>query len=153
MMITKFERTQLDKDASTEHIEKYGGYNHKPPNWRELTEEEFARSDFFTYGPTQMEFRQFSDPEHNNGYKGAQSVFLFYVHAGHGYGIYSSYGQEMFVGSRQKRLRIFRFGCEHTYKELDQKECRELKVPHFGRCYHVLQCTKCGYIYSYDSSD
>ena len=28
-------------------------------------------------------------------------------------------------------------GCEHTYRELTQKECREKDIMHHGMCWHV----------------
>jgi len=135
----------LTKQASPEHIAKYGGYNDKPPNWTSLTEEEFSRCDFFTYTFTSTEFRQFKDPENNNGYNGFQSVRLYFMPAGHGYGIYSDWQNE--------RVRFFRFGCKHQYRGLDQAECRARNIPHYGRCYSVAECVLCGHIYATDSSD
>jgi hypothetical protein len=127
------------------HKEKYGGYNSKPPNWKEITEERFAHCDFFTYAFTKVEYRQFQDPENNSGYKGFISVQLFYMPAGHGYGIISD--------RKNKRVRYFRFGCEHEYVGLDPEECRRQGIPHYGRSYSVAKCKKCGHIYTCDSSD
>ena len=49
--------------------------------------------------------------------------------------------------------RFFYIGCPHSYEELSQQECRELNIQHYGRCWHVNKCLKCGHIYSCDSSD
>lgn len=43
--------------------------------------------------------------------------------------------------------------CIHDYKELSSIECSELKITHYGMCWHVLQCKHCKQIKSYDSSD
>ncbi len=43
--------------------------------------------------------------------------------------------------------------CVHDSKELSQAECRDRKIEHWGMCYHVYVCTKCGRIRAYDSSD
>lgn len=50
-------------------------------------------------------------------------------------------------------VQYFRIGCDHEYQELSQRTCRERNLFHGGRCYHVNECTKCGHIWSYDSSD
>lgn len=145
MYIRKLTTCLLNDQEEAEHRSKYGGYNYKPPNWKELTSEQFACSDFFTYDFETYEFRQFKDPEHNDGYNGLISVRLYYMPAGHGYGIYSNW--------TDKKVRYFRFGCEHKYEELDVVECRRRNIPHYGRCWHVLQCQKCNHLHSYDSSD
>jgi len=44
--------------------------------------------------------------------------------------------------------------CLHTMKELSYEEARKRGINHYGRCYHVYECTKgCGTIRGYDSSD
>lgn len=43
--------------------------------------------------------------------------------------------------------------CIHNDKELSQQECRDLDIGHWGMCWHVYCCTKCGRIRSVDSSD
>lgn len=50
-------------------------------------------------------------------------------------------------------IRFFRIGCEHEYRELSQKECKEQNIYHAGRCWHVNKCEKCSHIEAYDSSD
>ena len=42
--------------------------------------------------------------------------------------------------------------CIHEMREISQRECRERGIRHFGMCWHVLECRKCGRIRSYDSS-
>lgn len=53
----------------------------------------------------------------------------------------------------EEPIRYFRIGCQHELKELGVDECRRRGIDHFGRCWHVQECTKCGLIESYDSSD
>lgn len=43
-------------------------------------------------------------------------------------------------------------GCIHSKRELSSKEATALGVAHFGMCWHVYQCRKCGQITSEDSS-
>lgn len=43
--------------------------------------------------------------------------------------------------------------CIHEETELSSSECRAAGVPHYGMCWHVYRCTKCGHIRSVDSSD
>jgi len=42
--------------------------------------------------------------------------------------------------------------CIHEVEELSMAQCREIKVMHFGNCYHVYRCLKCGQISAVDSS-
>lgn len=42
--------------------------------------------------------------------------------------------------------------CVHRFKEMSHDECVAAKVQHFGSCWHVVKCEKCGDIRSYDSS-
>ena len=43
--------------------------------------------------------------------------------------------------------------CIHECRELSSEECNKKNIRHYGMCWHVYECTKCGYIYSQDSSD
>jgi|SRR5215831_1917645 len=42
--------------------------------------------------------------------------------------------------------------CLHSYSEISTARCRELDIPHYGSCYHVYECTKCGRTMAQDSS-
>lgn len=44
-------------------------------------------------------------------------------------------------------------GCVHEFSELSQKECAERGIQHFGRCWHVYECSRCKRISAADSSD
>ena len=52
----------------------------------------------------------------------------------------------------KKRLKFFYVGCKHEYEELSPKEAAMYGIKHFGCCWHVVRCKKCGYIMAYDSS-
>ena len=43
--------------------------------------------------------------------------------------------------------------CVHDYQEISQEECRDRGVSHYGACWHVDACVKCGEIRGRDSSD
>lgn len=43
--------------------------------------------------------------------------------------------------------------CVHEYKELSQQECNDKGIRHYGMCWHVYECTKCGTTMAQDSSD
>lgn len=42
--------------------------------------------------------------------------------------------------------------CIHEMMELSQEECENKGIKHWGNCWHVTECKKCGEINSYDSS-
>ena len=43
--------------------------------------------------------------------------------------------------------------CDHETRELSYETCKSRDIPHHGMCWHVYECTKCGMIRAYDSSD
>ena len=49
--------------------------------------------------------------------------------------------------------RYYKVGCDHEFVALNVKEAAEIGVTHFGRCYHVEKCQKCGLVTEYESSD
>ena len=42
--------------------------------------------------------------------------------------------------------------CIHEMREVRYEECMERGIKHYGMCWHVQECTKCGNISAYDSS-
>jgi hypothetical protein len=42
--------------------------------------------------------------------------------------------------------------CVHDYQEVSYSDCLQQGIPHYGQCWHVYQCTKCGARNSCDSS-
>lgn len=118
-------------------------YNEAPENMVELTEQEWSQSDYFSFDPVKTEFRQFI-------WKGLDGKDLFHnfrlyqMHEGHGYAITNEY----WLG----KVRVFRYGCSHEWQGLNVEQSAELGIRHFGNCYHVEKCQKCGHIRQYDSS-
>lgn len=134
--------------------EAYGKYNDFPPNWREITQDEFARSLFFHYTPDFIDFRQMyeKDKDGKRAYNAPYtSGKLFFFWNKTGIGIVDTYEDKKY--NAKKILRFFKFGCEHKYRELSREESAKKGRTHFGRCYHIEECTTCGHIWEYDSSD
>lgn len=122
-----------------------GSYNDPPPNFREVTAEEISQSDFFTYSPTFYFYRQINPDRLLWDEKYFLSVRFFGMSDGTGYGIAHDYWE--------KKIRWFRYGCEHKYREMSQAEARGRNIPHFGMCYHVYECESCKHVMAQDSSD
>lgn len=124
-----------------EHQKAFGGYTDFPPNFREVTEQEFVQSSPFTYPPKKIEFRQMKK-ERNVPSLPAQ---LFFFPDGTGYALSVDYVSQ--------QVQYYRFGCDHTWNELTAAECERRGIYHADRRYHVRECTKCTYINAFDSSD
>lgn len=114
------------------------GDNGVPPNFKEITEAEFARSHFFIWDYKAKEYRQLRELALTRaGITGTDfmAIRLYLMHDGIGYGIVSDHSAG--------KLRFFRFAeCEHT------KESKTI-----GNCLTLHTCTKCGYKEVIDSSD
>lgn len=134
----------LDSEESAEVVERYqlGNFNDAPYNWHEITEEEFAKSMFGSYTPMYIDYKQIIDRDSPG--RSMLPVKLFLMHDGTGFGMNFDYWGG--------KVRYFRFGCEHKYSELSAQECRERGISHFGKMYHVEECSKCGHIDAYDTS-
>lgn len=133
-----YEYKQIDSKDVHQHEEKFGGYNDFPPNWEEITEEEFARSNFFVYSPIYEENRQM----YPHDKKGSKDIFtytparLYFMSDGTGYGIRNDF-------SKQK-MHYYKFAfCLHEFGS---------DLGRF-RGQHIFVCKKCGYRWEYDSSD
>ena len=131
-------RQVIDKSILDKHKEKFGDFNDFPPNWKEITEEEFARSSFFIYSPIHTEYRQM----HLHDKSGVKDVYnytparLCFMSDGTGYGIQNDF--------QNGKVRYYKFAfCLHEFgKDLGKY-----------RGEHIFICKKCGYRYEYDSSD
>ena len=119
-------------------------YNDPPIGLTEISDNEFANSLFFSYSPVYIDHKQILLP-HSDGRNYYTSIKLFHFHDGTGIGIIRDSGT--------KKPRYYRYGCMHEYRSMSGHELREKKIPHFGECYHVEVCDKCGHINAYDSSD
>lgn len=115
-------------------------FNTVPAEWREVSEKEFAQSSAFTHSPIRRDYRQIL-PE---GEPHTLSVWLNFMHDGTGWAMASDY----WAG----KVRFFKFGCAHKYRELGSEECRERGLFHGGNCYHVYLCEACAHVNAVDSS-
>ena len=138
------------KKEAEEHETKWGRFNFAPPGFKEITDEEFAQSGFFTWCKVGMEFRQLL-PENIDQSKMLSpvtqmlTVTMFYMNHGANFAIANDYWG--------KKVRYFMFAdCYHEYVELSKEESEKRGHRHFGNCYHVELCKKCGYVWAYDSS-
>lgn len=118
-------------EERTAHEAKYGGYNDFPPNWRRLTEKQFAQGGFFTFSPVLVEYRQMLNHVTTRERKplrdqAAMSAKLFYMHDNTGYAITNDY----WAGY----VRFYAFGCRGVHQN------------------HTT-CPECGFAANYDSSD
>lgn len=118
--------------------------NMPPPNFKELTEKEFAQSMFFSYYPKTTGYRQISPDalkeigieSKHNGRDVILMVFMFTYQDGTGIALSSDY----WAG----KVRYFRFGeCIHELQHFKN----------LGNCLNLLKCAKCDYTVQVDSSD
>jgi hypothetical protein len=137
-----------DKDGKEEEMEKeYGSFNDEPPNFKQISEDEFAKSHFFTYHPDFMEHRQIflKDLPRDMRVVGLFTIYMFYYWDGTGIAIHNDWwGGKVYYFSFAK--------CDHDYRELSQKEAKSKGHDHWGMCFHVYECRECGFTMSQDSS-
>jgi len=118
----------------------FGRFNDLPPNFKEISEKEFAQSKFFIYSPQKLGFKQVAvrgdnDPQKEQK-KGLESVdlHLYFFHDGSGFALARDYWKG--------KVRFFYFElCRHEWETLENR-----------MCYHKARCVKCGYIHEVDSS-
>jgi hypothetical protein len=129
------EHYSLNAEERAAHERKWGGGNDFPPGWRKIEEAEFAQSDFFTYAPELVEFRQMINRKDN---KPAMSAHLYFMWNGRGYSIVNDFWA--------KKVSYFAFGCDHDYE-------RDPEYKPAFNCDNGFRCKKCGHKFSVDSSD
>ncbi len=119
-----------------DHVRKYGSYNHFPPNWHEVDEEELVScSHYMSYTEALQELRQMMRTCDGKS-QPYVSATLYFFPDGSGYAIQRDF--------HQKKFRYYLFGsCMHDYVEDDPKR----------RFIHSYTCKKCGYSFQVDSSD
>jgi hypothetical protein len=141
--------TPMDREA---HEKVWGRFNDPFPNMVEITSEEFAQSGFFRWSIAGTEYRQI-DPKRINPKSILSPIDSFLSVTSFFLKSPTESGFAMSSDYWSKKVRYFKFAlCHHTYKELSSSEASKKGVKHFGNCYHVCECTKCGNIWSYDSS-
>lgn len=135
------------KDVIDEVRKKFGDFNSFPPNWKEITPQEFSKSMFFIYHPKYVDFRQmircFETGQNMDGPMVQANLFIYHDDTG-----------IALISDHKNNVRYYHFAvCEHKMVEITMKEAKDLGVAHFGSCWHVYKCEKCGYLESADSSD
>ncbi len=55
-------------------------------------------------------------------------------------------------GKAYHRLRFFKVGCDHKFREMDAKETTERGGEHWGKFCHPSICDECGTLQTVDSS-
>lgn len=128
---------------SSEKSPDSGSFYDEPNGLEEISQREFAQGEFFVYTPVEMEFRQVHTKTESYDLR----IFWMHIEKGKAHGV--AIRNDYWGG----KIRYYRVGCNHKFKELSAKEAEEKGQHHFGRCYHVIECIHCGYIRAYDSSD
>jgi tRNA U34 2-thiouridine synthase MnmA/TrmU len=127
-----------DKETQDKFREDYGGYNDLPPNFKEITYQDFIDSQFFTYTPQLIDNRQaYNVDKKGNRVGNYRGLHLYLFGDGTGIAI------EKYYDNGKWALKYHKFAkCEHEYTEKT-----------IGRCLHEYKCKKCGYTEEIDSSD
>lgn len=130
-------------------LDSLGDWNAFPEGMREISASEFWGL-MNKYTPKLIEHRQpyvQSCEEFPGGYLWGD-LTLYYLDDNEGIAFTVEWTD------MQYWARHFWFGpCRHVYKELTQQECTTEGIVHFGRCFHVYRCEKCGKFQWFDSSD
>lgn len=133
-----------------------GNGEYLPPVIKEIDVVELASTQFLTYNPDHEGYTTLA--VHSREKHCESGYFWLY---GDGTGVFMSRtwsepepGKPAWGPGRHMVVRIWKFAhCDHKYGEIGSDRCRELGVTHFGNCYHVLECSECGNVTAYDSSD
>jgi hypothetical protein len=124
-------------------VKDMGSYNRMPVPYREITEEDYIQKAAY-YSPEYMESRQVYDKDLIA--IGTYANVTIYWYESNGIAIVWPKGAE--------KVRYFSIGCTHKNSVgLSKDECDKRGIYHGGRCYHVSECSDCGYISEIDSSD
>lgn len=101
-------------------------YGELPPNFKEITDEEFSKSIFFTYSSVREDWQRVGDTTYK----------IFWFHNGRCFAISENWKDS-------KKLRYWEGClCEHEFERTN-----------LGRCFNRYDCKKCGYSEEIDSSD
>lgn len=118
------------------------GPSQLPPNFREITEKEFAQSKFFIYTPDRWEYRQISRKEDTDLFKWGpeQRSCVFSIRIAH---FYDGTGVALEHDYWSGKVRYFALGaCDH--KDRTQRNV--------GNCLNEYTCKSCGFVETIDSS-
>lgn len=145
-----YKLTYCEKVPSFPYLKQIGGFNELPfpHSIIDLNEYWNLHHEHFEY----QEFRQI----HVVAGKELKTYRNVYLEFGHTVGLgivrpnaWHLEGNKIVWDDEPIYLRL---GCEHKWEEKNKEWCVLHKVAHYGNCFHVQQCLKCGQVDSYDSS-
>lgn len=129
--------SELKNDEWATHVEKFGRFNDFPPNWKEVSDDEFWGL-FMTYMPHVEEYRQMLPKDRKNA--PAIGAKLYFYNDDVGLAMVENYD---FKEHKWLPPKLFKFFiCDHEYIPLPQR----------FNCLHESRCKKCGHFKSVDSS-
>lgn len=121
-------------------------FNKTPDNWREISEEEFVKGNFFLYAPQRTEFRQLTKA----GVKAESGGSLINAQL---YFFHDETGVAMMDDHWAGKIRFFAFGCAHEWKEIPHVEARNHGLRPVDSFDHAYRCEKCGATKMVNTSD
>lgn len=139
----------MSNPEDREFIAQFGSHNDFPPNWVEITDQEFLKK-WFTWGWKCIDYRQMLRPkevfdafydkiEVPSNRRPIVTARLFFYNDTTGLAMTQGYDGKY-------NPRYFKFGlCMHEHKSSVPEESR--------MCFHVSVCDDCGMKFSVDSSD
>lgn len=126
-------------------LEDFGDFNNMPKPFVEITVDEYIYKKHAV-----VNYREYRQISHDN--IGSVDIEWF-----HDFGLAVRYPTNWKLENNKiiykEPIRYFKIGCIHSFKELSYEKCKELSIPHSGKCFHVCKCDLCGIINSHDSSD
>lgn len=110
------DRHDLSGAELAEHEEKWGRYNDFPPGWREISEAEFAKSQYFIYHPDLIEHRQMLRSKEFEYTGACVDVNLYFYFDGTGYAIVNYFWSG--------KVRFYTFGQKNpaAYANIDSSD-------------------------------
>jgi hypothetical protein len=125
----------------------------KPRGWKEVTPDELGWTRMGTYMPSHYINAGIKDQK--NGFPDYYDVFVFWDGTGVAWKRCWKYDFKSIPPDVENDMTIkfYKFGCHHKFRELGGRECNERDIYHAGNCYHVQECTLCGFIEAHDTSD
>jgi hypothetical protein len=119
--------------------DRMGDYNAPPPNFKEVTADEFAKIPHLSGVPDKLEYRQIILTDNRSP---LIDGVLHWYNDGHGWMINQVYWNKE-KSQFEYTLRFYTFSiCEHDFGKDEGTAMFE----------HKFTCKKCGYTYGYDSS-
>lgn len=136
----------LSESEKLAHEAKWGKYNDLPAGWTQISEEEFAKSSYFTYGAEVIEYRQMYARDEN----GDRSFVSNPVISAHLHFFPQNVGFAIVADYWKGKLTFYKFGCLHVWGAVPEEKRAGI---HLFRCQSASWCAKCQTLNIVDSSD